>query len=275
MDYPEEGVAESDATFVPAGKTSGPVNHRVFPTTLRRVVRHHLGLDIDRDLTVRDWLLLPEQVLRTFSTGGVFYDGLNQLEPLRRKLAYYPHEVWLYLLSAQWQRIGQEEPFVGRAGIVGDSLGSAVIAARLVRDVMRLCFLMEKTYAPYPKWFGSAFARLDCAPRLTPILEAAIRVPSWQERKAHLSAAYEIAAAMHNALGLTEPVPEKVSRFHGRPFRVIQGETIARKIWERIGDPSVKDLPFGVGKVDQFGDSTDLLSEVDRTRKLSPVYTGG
>lgn len=77
-------------------------------------------------------------------SGVVYHDGLNVLEPMRERFAYYPHDLWLYLLSAQWQRIGQEEPFVGRAGIVGDELGSAVIAARLVHDIMQLCFLMGK-----------------------------------------------------------------------------------------------------------------------------------
>ena len=33
---------------------------------------------------------------------------------------------------------------------------------------MRLAFLMERQYAPYAKWLGPAFARLACAPRLTP-----------------------------------------------------------------------------------------------------------
>jgi hypothetical protein len=44
-----------------------------------------------------------------------------------------------------------------RAGFVGDELGSALIGSRLVRDIMNLCFLLEKQYAPYPKWFGTAF----------------------------------------------------------------------------------------------------------------------
>ena len=34
-------------------------------------------------------------------------------------------------------------------------------AALLVRDVMRLAFLIERQYAPYAKWFGTGFARLD------------------------------------------------------------------------------------------------------------------
>jgi hypothetical protein len=41
-----------------------------------------------------------------------------------RKFSYYPDDVWLYLLACQWKKIFDEEVFVGRAGYVGDELGS-------------------------------------------------------------------------------------------------------------------------------------------------------
>ena len=41
---------------------------------------------------------------------------------------------------ANGDRLDQEEPFVGRTAEVGDDLGSRVLAARLARDVMQLCF---------------------------------------------------------------------------------------------------------------------------------------
>jgi Domain of unknown function (DUF4037) len=64
-------------------------------------------------------------------------------------------------LAGQWRRIAQEEHFPGRADEVGDDLGRRVLVARLARDVMRLCFLLERRYAPYSKWLGTAFARLE------------------------------------------------------------------------------------------------------------------
>ena len=62
---------------------------------------------------------------------------------------------------------------MSRAGQAGDELGSSLIGARLVHNIMNLCFLQEKQYAPYPKWFGTAFGRLACAPELLPLLETA------------------------------------------------------------------------------------------------------
>ena len=107
---------------------------------------------------------------------------------------------------------------MGRAGIVNDELGAAIIGARLVRDLMRLCFLMENQYAPYQKWFGSAFKKLRCAVELAPILRRVLIAEVWEEREKHLAAAYEHVAAMHNRLEITEPLPAKVSGFFGRPF---------------------------------------------------------
>ena len=68
-----------------------------------------------------------------------------------------------------------------RAGFVGDELGSSLIAARLVRDVMLLCFLMERQYAPYAKWFGTAFMRLQAGPELAPLLHQALRAETYQD----------------------------------------------------------------------------------------------
>jgi hypothetical protein len=269
-----EELPDEPGTVLLKAASSRPINHRVHVTTLHRFIRRYLGIDLDRELSVVDWLTIPEQKLRTLVTGAVYHDGLNVLEPMRHKLAYYPHDLWLYLLSAQWQRIGQEEPFVGRAGIVGDEVGSDVIAARLVRDLMRLCLLMERQYAPYAKWFGSAFAQLPCAGRLTPVFRQVLAATGWQERGKHLNTACEILAAMHNDLGLTEPVPTQVSQFHSRPFRVIQAETIAMRLWEAIQDEQVRALPFGVGMIDQYVDSTDVLSHTDRCRRLSVLYAG-
>ena len=35
-----------------------------------------------------------------------------------------------------------------------------IVTARMAEKLMRLCFLIERRYAPYSKWFGAAFSRL-------------------------------------------------------------------------------------------------------------------
>jgi hypothetical protein len=250
----------------------GPIAHRVVLTTLPGFFQHYLGFDIRREMEPADWLTLPEQQLRTTVAGAVYHDELG-LQSVRDRFAWYPRDVWLYLLAAGWTRIGQEQHLMGRAGYVGDEIGSALIGARLVRDIMRLAFLMERQYAPYPKWFGTAFARLQCAGALMPFLQSTLLSATWQEREAHLSAAYERLAAMHNALGLTEPLGEKVTDFFGRPFRVIfsdfPGALIAQIEALPMKRLSEKRL---IGSIDQFSDSTDLLCDTSLRPLLRQLY---
>jgi hypothetical protein len=138
------------------------INHKVEVVVLYEFVKLETELDLRRDMTLEDWLITSEQFLRSLVAGALFHDKRGVLESMRRRLAYYPHDLWLYLLSAQWLRIGQEEPFMGRTGIEEDEIGSSIIATRLVSDLMRLSFFMEKQYAPYSKWFGTAFTHLKC-----------------------------------------------------------------------------------------------------------------
>ena len=239
---------------------NGPVNHRVSVATIRGFVQYYLGFDIDQPLTPADWLTFPQQKLRTLTGGAVYHDGVR-LEDVRARFAWYPRDVWLYLLAAGWARIGQEEHLMGRAGLVGDELGSALMGSRLVRDVMRLAFTMERQYAPYPKWFGTGFSKLNCAAELTPHLLAAQTAPTWQERMAHLLPAYEALARMHNRLGLTDPLPETTRDFFGRPFQVVALHGFADALLAQIREVDVARIAARqpIGSVDLISDNTDLL----------------
>jgi hypothetical protein len=239
---------------------NGPVNHRVHIMTLRAFFHMLLAYDIDYPPDLAAWLTMPSQSLREVTTGAVHYDGVGELTELRQRLAWYPHDVWLYLLACSWQRIGQEEHVMPRAGYVGDELGSAIICSRLVRDVMSLCFLMEKQYAPYPKWFGTAFKQLQCADTFWPILWQAQISLTWQEREAALSEAYELLAHLHNTLRITGTMPETVSPFFSRPFKVINGGEFAQALIEQITDQEVQRIASRrlIGNIDQFSDNTDL-----------------
>lgn len=253
----------------------GPVQHRVGVTTVRRLLRDELNYDWQPDCppAPTDWLSFTEQKLRTLTAGAVYHTGLGDVAAMRAQLAYYPHDVWLYVMAAGWQRVGQEEPFVGRCGDVGDALGSAVIAARLVRDLMRLCFAIERQYAPYPKWFGTAFSRLACAPALTPILQRAMTAADWPSREAALAEAYPLVADMHNRLAVTPPLSTEVSYFHNRPYRVIGGERFAAALLDAIQAAAVRALAVvPIGAADQYSDSTDLLSNPRLRPSLAAIY---
>jgi hypothetical protein len=247
------------------------VRHRVDVTPLGAWLEERLAFDPRRGIETSDWLTTPQQRLLEITQGPVFHDGLGELEPLRASLAWYPHDVWLWLLACQWRRLDQEEHFVGRTAEVGDELGSRVLTARLARDLMRLCFLLERRYAPYPKWFGSAFARLDAAGEVGAPLERAIAATDYPAREEALVEAVEAVARRHNALELTEPVEPTVRLFHTRPFRVLGSARFADACLAGVSDPWLRSLPL-VGAVDQLSDSTDVLSDAARSRRLGALY---
>jgi hypothetical protein len=253
----------------------GGIDHNIVITTVPDFLDQHVGFRTWDQIEPVDWLLASEQMLLEVTAGAVYHDGLGQLIPMRTALAYYPRDIWLYLLSSQWRRISQQEAFVGRTGEVSDELGSAMITADLVRDIMRLAFLLERTHAPYAKWFGTAFSRLQSAPGLTPLLQSALAATSWQARQAALSPAYELMAVMQNRLGITDPLAAKVSPYYTRPFDVIHGEHFADAIEAEIEDPRIRSLPKPIGSIDQFVNSTDILTHADRRRRIAKVYQAG
>ena len=161
-----------------------------------------------------------------------------------------------------------------RAGFVGDELGSALIGSRLVHDIMSLCFLLEKQYAPYPKWFGTAFKQLSCSPQFMPSFWRAQLAQSWQEREAPLCEAYELLAQLHNALAITEPFASTITDFFNRPFKVLFAGRFAEAILARINDPEVQRIAARrlIGNLDQFSNNTDLLAPTSWRSTLRKLY---
>jgi hypothetical protein len=245
-----DAVSDSVRRELPPSFGGRPVDLEIH--TVRNYFLQQLDVDVDAEIEARDWLTFPEHGLRMFTSGEVFHDGVG-LQEVRNRLAYYPRDVWLYLLMAGWWRVHPEANLMGRAGSVGDELGSALIGSRLVSDLMRLCFLMERQYAPYSKWFGTAFSRLECGPELSPILWRVVQAETWPEREKALLTAYEKLAEMHNALGLTEPVVTEVEQLWNRPFKVAWAD-FPGLLGAQIQDPTVLGIAerWPTGPVDQF-----------------------
>ncbi|WP_375452651.1 DUF4037 domain-containing protein [uncultured Devosia sp.] len=240
-------------------ESAGALAHGLEFHTLEALLESHLGLRSAEHLEAPQWLGFAEQKLLALTAGAVFRDDDGRLTEARARLAYYPRDVWLYKLACQWRRIADEQAFVGRAGQVGDDLGSRVIGARLVRDVMRMGFLLERRYAPYSKWLGTGFARLPIAHRLLPHLTQALIADDCRRRENALASAYRELAHSQNALGVAsfEPV---IGPYHDRPFTVINADDAINAARSAIADPAIAQLPI-IGALDQLSDLTPLLED--------------
>jgi Domain of unknown function (DUF4037) len=265
--------------FPRSGANTGTAAHWVEARALSDWLARALGFDPRAGVRLADWLATPTQILAEVTGGAVFHDGLAALPAgglgaVRTAVEWYPPDVWRYVLACQWQRIDQEEPFPGRCAEAGDDLGSALVASRLTRDLVRLVLLMQRRYPPYSKWLGTALARIPAAAGIMPPLTGVLAAASWREREQSLAAACEAAARMHNDLELTAPVdPATRPTYFDRPYRVLGAARFARALRDSIRDERIRALP-PAGAVDQFVDSTDAIGDRRLLRAASAAMTG-
>jgi uncharacterized protein DUF4037 len=254
------------------------VEHHVEIAALPYWLRKQLGVDPRPTITTGAWLGIPQQLLLEVTAGRVFHDDSGELTKVRDRLAWYPHDVWLWIMASQWHSLQQDEPFIGRTAEVGDDLGSRLIAARIADNAVRLCFLQERRYAPYAKWLGTAFARLDAAREIGPLLQEVLAAADFAEREDALLTLYKAMARRHNALGVTAAPSVTTQPFEVginntvRPFSVLDAGRFAEACLAAIGDEQLRGLPL-VGSIDQLTYPTDLLMHfTDWPRQLSAIY---
>ena len=273
--YGEPMVGDHGTQLLKEAKVGQLINHRVELFTISDFVWRVARIQLDEPMPPSDWLSLDEQVLLELSKGAVYHDDLG-LQAIRERFAYFPHDVWLYLLIGGWSRLSQDDHLASRAGFVGDKLGSAVIAGRMVRSIMHLWFLMHHQYAPYPKWFGTAFGQLPQADELTPILRRMQTGETWQDREKAYGEAYAILIHQHNTLNLTDPIEPQLSQFHNRPFIVSHAHRLVEQLQAQITDPDVQRITQRrhIGSLRQFSDNTDLREAVDMRHIIKELYDG-
>lgn len=212
-----------------------PIKHWVDMATPERFLQANLGVARAIGLAPRDWIAMRGYRLLGVTAGEMFRDDLG-FEETRRALAFYPDDIRLYLIAADWMKIADEQAFPGRAGSRGDEAGSAIISARLAEILMRLCFHLERRYAPYSKWFGSAFLRLAGCGHVREPIGRMVTAPDWQERDGHWTAALAGVIALHEREGLLEAGKYRPAPVYlGRP-----GTGLPQ--FERGGPPSIASL---------------------------------
>ncbi|HEX6701661.1 MAG TPA: DUF4037 domain-containing protein [Gaiellaceae bacterium] len=247
----------------------GPVAHRVETLDLRAYLRELIGVNPLEGFGVVDWLVTPSQRLLEVTAGEVFADPVGDLTRVRELLAWYPHDVWLVAMAGHWRQIAELEHLCGRAASRGDELGSRVIAASLVRELMRLGLLQERRYPPYPKWVGTAYAQLGRSEAHA--LERALSASAWPEREDALVEAYEAVARRHAELAVTEPVEPTVRRFWNRPFRVLFADRFVDALLAAVSDRKLA-AAASAGTIDAVSSNVHVLTRPPLWRALANLY---
>ena len=264
---------EGDNTFSRKTRLMHPVHHRIDVLTVEAFCKKRLGVANAASLSVANWLAVPSQALLELTAGKVFHDDVGELTSLREGLAWYPHDIWLYMMASCWQHVAENQPLMSRAGFMNDELGSSLIASDLVQAIMLLCFLQERRYAPYPKWLGSAFERLDIASDLSPKLTKTLKAETWKSRETALNDCLLVVAEKHNILGVSKEVEFSFKPFFSRPFTVLVGDFVGSLVQE-IHSANVKQLCEQglVGNIDLLTNNTVIKANSNWQTQRIKLY---
>ena len=249
---------------------SGKVNPLIFIQTFDKFLIDEIGTaDLD-NISLSDWIAISEHRLLSLVSGKLFVDKLN-IRELTDKIKFYPNAVKLYLIASQWEIISSEQAFVKRCGEVSDEIGSQIICARIAERLMRLCFLYKDTYAPYSKWFGTAFNKLDIDENIKIKINAALKANDLTERENNLVEAQTLVADLHNASRLTDKVDYNIESYFGRDIKVIFADKFVDATVEKLNGTKLENIPL-TGTMSQFGGLSDFADEKIYYEQIKKIY---
>ena len=166
---------------------------------------------VDGNLSLMEWLALPEYLLAEAVNGKIFADGLGEVTAIRDRLRHRPADVRLKKLAGQLLLMGQSGQYNYRRCLLHGETGAAQLAvAEFVKSAMAAVFLLNDIYQPYYKW---SFRAMRALPRLSitaELLEYLLTTDNEEETASEKYAVMEgIAADIIGELqaqGLTQAV---------------------------------------------------------------------
>lgn len=264
---------DDNGVMHPEPVSVGPVNPLIFITTPEEFLESQLGTSDLENLSPTQWLTFSEHRLLSLISGTMFVDGLKLRERLK-VTAYYPEAVRDYLIASNWDIIASEQAFVRRCADCGDDMGSRIICARMAERLMRLCFLYRKTYAPYSKWFGTAFARLDVDENIGRFLQKALKADTPEDREEYLVSAQALVADLHNECYSENPVEYRIESYFSRNIRVIYADKFAQSMSERLKDMAFEGIPL-MGSLSQIGGLSNVSDDCACYERIGRLYERG
>lgn len=247
----------------------GKVDPLIFFYTPEEYLDFYMGAHQFDSLTDLEWLSFSENRLLTLAVGEFYVDDLHLAERLA-PLKYYPENVWLYLIASNWGMISQEQAFVKRCATRGDDTGSILVCARIAERLMRLAFLYCKQYAPYSKWFGTAFQQLPISPQIKETIHDALTASTISRREEKIVLAQQLLARLHNRLSITAPVSDKSVSYFSRDIQVIYADKIAEAVQEKLTGP-LAHAPL-VGSLSQVSSFVELYEDASKRPAIESLY---
>ena len=113
------------------------------------------------DLSVTDWLSIPEYSLAETVNGEIFYDGYGEFSEIRGRLSAYPDDIRKKKLAGYLLNMEQAGQYnYGRCVKRGDNAAAQMAVFEFVNAFLHVAFLINRKYMPYYKWAFRAFSEL-------------------------------------------------------------------------------------------------------------------
>ncbi len=118
----------------------------------------------DGELTMQQWLQVPEQSLAEVVNGELFFDNSGELSRIRARLACYPEDVRRKKLAGNLLLMAQAGQYnYLRCIRHGEAAAAQLAVYEFVKSCMEAIFLLNRRYRPYYKW---GFRALRSLPKL-------------------------------------------------------------------------------------------------------------
>lgn len=250
--------------------SEGKVNPLIFVQTFDEFLLNELGTTDIEHLKELDWLAISEHRLLSLVSGKLFVDNLY-IQNRLKCIQYYPENVKRYLIASNWDIIASEQAFVKRCAEVGDETGSVIICARIAERLMRLCFLYNKVYAPYSKWFGTAFSQLDVNKQIKEAIESALHADDIVGREEKMVQAQALVAELHNNSGITAVIDYKIESYYGREIKVIFADKFSQAVLETLKGTVFERMPL-IGSFSEIGGLSSFSDDKRHYNQIKQVY---
>lgn len=246
----------------------GPVSPLCWIQTFDSFFESYLGFPMQQEPDFADWLSFSEHRLLGLTAGELFRDELG-IDKILDKYRFYPEEVRIWLMASQWALVAEEQAFPGRCAMTGDSMGSRLAISRIAARLMRIAFLCARQYAPYSKWFGTAFSNLPLPGGLRESLSDVMTARRFPIREEALIQAQLLTAEMQNEAVFGANLTQDL--YFNRPILVVWPEQMADGLLSQIQDGALKSLPL-CGTLSEVENLTVLWDEPKNRPLLAELY---
>ncbi len=116
----------------------------------------------DGNLSVKDWLTVPESYLFEATNGEIFFDNYGEFTEIRKRILQMPEDIRLKKLAGNLLLMAQSGQYNYSRCLSHGETGAAQLAViEFVNAAMKTVFLLNKKYMPYYKWSFRAMRDLE------------------------------------------------------------------------------------------------------------------